>query len=383
MSETATNPKAGCNSCLPLVSIIIRSMGRPSLLDTLNSVASQTYDTIEVVVVDAKGSGHPELESACGEFPLRMIGAERPLARATAANLGLSHAKGRYLLFLDDDDLLLPDHIGKLVNAFLDGHDSLAAYTGVRLENAAGATLKILDDPYDPARLRGANFLPIHAVLFDCALVEMGCRFDEELECLEDWDFWLQVSQHTLLHHVPGVSAIYRFSLGDSGLSAQSVPEKHLINRAAVFAKWQNRFIPREWVEAFFWFERARDHYLQWVRALENEVCARDAGLAQLEQEIRARDAGLAQLQQEIRARDVGLAQLEQEIRARDIGLAQLEDEIRVRDVGLATLEADMVVLTAEVNRYRQQVQALLSSTSWKLTAPIRWIRQRLPHRND
>ena len=114
-----------------------------------------------------------------------MIGAERPLARATAANLGLSHAKGRYLLFLDDDDLLLPDHIGKLVNAFLDGHDSLAAYTGVRLENAAGATLKILDDPYDPARLRGANFLPIHAVLFDCALVEMGCRFDEELECLE------------------------------------------------------------------------------------------------------------------------------------------------------------------------------------------------------
>ncbi len=315
------------------VSVIIRSMGRLTLSEALNSVASQTYGNIEVVVVDAKGGDHPELESACGGFPLRMISADRPLTRATAANLGLSHAKGRYLLFLDDDDLLLPDHIDTLVNAFRDGRGALAAYTGVRLEDAAGATLKILDDPYDPARLRGANFLPIHAVLFDCALVKMGCRFDEALECLEDWDFWLQASQHTLLHHVPGVSAIYRFALGDSGLSTQSVPEKHLMNRATVFAKWQNRFTPRQWVESFFWFEMARDHHLQWVRALEDEIRARDAGLAQLEQEIRARDAGLA------------------------------------------TLEA-------EVRYYRQQVQALLSSTSWRLTAPMRWIIQLLRHRD-
>ena len=288
-------------------------MGRPTLSEALHSVAAQIYGNIEVVVVDAKGSGHPDLENACGGFPLRVISAGRPLARAAAANLGLSHAMGRYLLFLDDDDLLLPDHIGKLVNAFLDGHDSLAAYTGVRLEDAAGAMLKILDDPYDPARLRGANFLPIHAVLFDCALAKMGCRFDEELECLEDWDFWLQASQHTLLHHVPGVSAIYRFSLGDSGLSTQSAPEKHLMNRAAVFAKWQSQFTPREWVESFFWFEMARDHHLQWVHALEEEVRARDAGLAQLEHEIRARDAGLAQLEHEIHTRDAGLAQLEAE----------------------------------------------------------------------
>lgn len=358
-------------------------MGRSTLPEALDSVAAQTYGNIEALVVDARGSGHPALASTCGGFPLRVIGAERPLARAMAANLGLSHAKGRYLLFLDDDDLLLPDHIGKLVNAFPDGHGCLAVYTGVRLEDAAGATLKILDDPYDPARLRGANFLPIHAVLFDCALVERGCRFDEDLECLEDWDFWLQASQHTLLHHVPGVSAIYRFALGDSGLSTQSAPEKHLINRAAVFAKWQSRFTPRQWVESFFWFEKARDHHLQWVRALEQEVRAREVGLAQLEQEIRARDAGLATLEQEIRVREASLAQLQQEVRVREVGLATLEQEIRVREAGLATLEATIAVLTADVSRYRQQAQALLSSTSWKLTAPMRWISQRLRHRED
>jgi hypothetical protein len=365
-------------------------MGRPTLSEALHSVAAQIYGNIEVVVVDAKGSGHPDIENACGGFPLRVISAGRPLARAAAANLGLSHAMGRYLLFLDDDDLLLPDHIGKLVNAFLDGHDSLAAYTGVRLEDAAGAMLKILDDPYDPARLRGANFLPIHAVLFDCALVKMGCRFDEELECLEDWDFWLKASQHTLLHHVPGVSAIYRFSLGDSGLSTQSAPEKHLMNRAAVFAKWQSQFTPREWVESFFWFEMARDHHLQWVHALEEEVRARDAGLAQLEHEIRARDAGLAQLEHEIRARDAGLAQLEHEIRARDAGLAQLEHEIRARDAGLAQLEheihtrdAGLAQLEAEVRHYRQWVQELISSTSWRITAPMRRIAQLFRHRDD
>ena len=294
-------------------------MGRSTLTDALNSVASQNYSNIEVVIVNAKGSDHPVLESACGVFPLRVISAKQPLARATAANLGLSHAKGRYLLFLDDDDLLLPDHISKLVHAFLDGHDYLAAYTGVRLENAAGATLKIFDDPYDSARLRGANFLPIHAVLFDSALVGLGCHFDEELECLEDWDFWLQISQHTILHHVPGVSAIYRFSLGDSGLSTQSAPEKHLINRATVFAKWQSQFTPREWAESFFWFEMARDHHIHWVRALEQEIHIRDASITRLE---------------------------------------------------------------ADVCYYHHLVQKLVSATPRKLTAPMRWIAQFLQHRD-
>ncbi len=277
----------------PLVSIIIRSMGRSTLSDALKSVAEQIYNVVEVVVVNAKGEDHPSLKNTPGKFSLRIVGSGCLLTRAAAANWGLSNARGRYLLFLDDDDLILPNHIGKLVNALFNQDKNLAAYTGVRLEDAAGSILKIFDDPYEQARLRGANFLPIHAVLFDRTLVDLGCRFDEHLECLEDWDFWIQVSRHTLLHHVPGVSAVYRVSLGDSGLSAQSVPEKHLMNRAAVFDKWRNQFDSREWVESFFWFEKARDHYVQWVQALEKEIRARDAGLVQLHDEIRARDVVL------------------------------------------------------------------------------------------
>ncbi len=334
----------------PLVSIIIRSMGRSILLDALNSVAAQTYSAIEVVVIDAKGSHHPPLEIMCGGFPIRVISLGQPLTRSKAANLGLSNATGHYLLFLDDDDLLLPNHIDKLVSAFLDGHENLAVYTGVRLEDADGTTLKIFDDPYDPARLRGANFLPIHAVLFDHTLVDIGCHFDEALECLEDWDFWLQASRYTHLHHVPGVSAIYRVALGNSGLSLQSDPEKHVINRAALFAKWQDQFTPREWVESFFWFEKARDHSLQWVQIVENEIRIRDTDLARLQQEIHTKNADLARLQQEIHA----------------------------QNTHTATLEADIIMLTEDRNHYRQWVQALLSSTSWKLTAPLRWISQRL-----
>ncbi|OPX20844.1 MAG: hypothetical protein BZ151_01880, partial [Desulfobacca sp. 4484_104] len=117
-----------------LVTVIIRSIGREKLLTAaLASVALQTYPHIEVLVINAKGKGHPELDQWCGRFPLRVYGMGEPLSRTRAANLGLENARGDYLIFLDDDDLFDPDHVGQLVKALQDRKGYLAAYAGVRV----------------------------------------------------------------------------------------------------------------------------------------------------------------------------------------------------------------------------------------------------------
>jgi LmbE family N-acetylglucosaminyl deacetylase len=223
----------------PLVSVLIRSMNRDCLPDALASVALQTYTHLEVVVVNASGGAHRPLDFLPASLPWRIVqaGPESgagvvgsaepavPCGRARAANLALSAARGRYALFLDDDDLLQPQHLERLV-ALLHAHPQAAgAYAGVRVETLDGGHLRDYDLPWSRARLQGVNFLPIHAVLFRMDTVrQRELRFDEQLPVLEDWDFWLQLTEEADLVHCPGVSAVYRQGLGQSAVGDAQHP---------------------------------------------------------------------------------------------------------------------------------------------------------------
>ncbi|MEO8114349.1 MAG: PIG-L family deacetylase, partial [Phenylobacterium sp.] len=226
-------------SDLPLVSVLIRSMHRRELSEALDSVALQTYPNIEVVVIDACGA-HPWLAATCGRFPLRLVGAGEPLAHSRAANLALEAASGQLAIFLDDDDLFLPDHVARLVERLAREPGLRAAYAGVRVDDASGM-IDVYDTDFPPARLAAWNHLPIHAVLFDRDLFLEGCRFDETLEVYEDWDFWLQLSRRTGFARVPGVSAIYRAHLGRSPLSQPACPQAAR-GRRQVWRKWLERW---------------------------------------------------------------------------------------------------------------------------------------------
>lgn len=227
-------------SDLPLVSVIIRSMDRPSLAQALGSLADQTYANLQVVVVNAKGGSHGPVVPQRPSWDVVVTENRDPLDRSRAANVGLAHAQGRYVLFLDDDDLLLPDHIARLMEALSrTSPETPAAYTGVRVVDEKGAVLFDYDQPWSFSRLLAANYIPNMAVLFRRSLVEeKGCRFDESLEVLEDWDFLLQLAQYGNFIHVPGISAIYRYGLGTSGLSKGRREDYYRTYRARVLNKW-------------------------------------------------------------------------------------------------------------------------------------------------
>jgi len=195
----------------PLVSILIRSTDRETLQQTLNSVAAQSYDAIEVWVVAAKAS-HQPMPAQIGRFPLHFVTTPEALSRTQAANKALGLAQGELLLFLDDDDWITTTHVAVLVQTLKDNATYKAAYSQAKAVDASGQDLPeaLMGMPYDRSKLLSGNFMVMHSVLFDAVLRELGCRFDEQLELFEDWDFWLQVSRHTDFLFVPKPSAIYR-----------------------------------------------------------------------------------------------------------------------------------------------------------------------------
>ncbi|SOD18575.1 rhamnan synthesis F family protein [Nitrosomonas ureae] len=230
------------SSDVPLVSVIIRSVDRSTLSDALDSVALQTYSNIEVIIVNAKGEGHRVISEWCGRFPIRGVGDNEPLTRSRAANIGLNSAKGSHLIFLDDDDLFYPEHISGLLAALQNHSDARCAYAGINVEYYVDGQLEtnaVFNESFDLRRLWGRNFIPIHAMLFEKSLITIDhCSFDENLEVFEDWDFWMQLAQHSEILHVDKITAVYR-NHGYSGMGLTYSEDFVKASRSKVYDKWK------------------------------------------------------------------------------------------------------------------------------------------------
>lgn len=203
-------------SATPLVSILIRSMERPTLQRALDSVAAQDYPNAEVVVV-AAGESHRDLRERCGAFPLRLVRSARPLARAEAANVALEAARGDWFNFLDDDDELLPIHLSRLRAA-------LDANPGARLAHSISEDVSVLGarvgfhgGRFKPWRQLDTGFFRPHCAMFASSLLDDGAYFDARFEILEDMDFFIQCAQRTPFVFVDEVTARYYVDTGDSG----------------------------------------------------------------------------------------------------------------------------------------------------------------------
>lgn len=388
-------------SNVPLVSVLVRSMERPTLREALNSIEQQTYPNVEVVVVNAKGGEHAALGRFCGRFPLHLVNVGgSSLVRPAAANVALNVSRGDWLIFLDDDDTMDADHIERLVQTALRTIGREVIYTGVRVVDAFGVPIRELSEPYDRVRLWQANFLPIHAVLFARTLTDQGACFDESFDVYEDWDFWNQLACLTDFTHLAGVSATYRLT-GDSGLSAEPDGERTQRGRTQFFEKWRSRIPATELAQALARAEEARTL----VQRLNVEVDARktaetdyftlESGHLALRDDYRTLESGYRALQTHYSALESGHRALETDYRTLESDHRVLEVDYRTLESGHRALETDYRALETEKQvrqiafanletAYRSLERSyfdVLESTSWRLTAPLRGLRAALSRR--
>lgn len=273
-SSNFSQPVAANSAATPLVSILIRSMDRVWLSEALASVALQEYSNIEVIVVAATPH-HQALAQRCGAHSLKLIATDVPLNRTQAANRALDHASGQFLLILDDDDWLMPEHISRLVKTLSQLTLYRAAYTGVSLVDIHNRPIgNSFEYAFDATQLFARNLTPIHGVLFHRSLLADGCRFDESLDQFEDWDFWLQISRKTVMAHISGISAAYRVheSSGVHDAAAKA-------GRAQLYEKWQKLCSEEELetiMERLWRFSTLLDENCHLTQALQHEKESRD-----------------------------------------------------------------------------------------------------------
>ena len=213
---------------LPLVTVVTRTVaGREALLNqAIMSVMNQCYPKVEHVITEDGGTS---TEALCRQtdaltpasYRIRHLACPKK-GRSHAANCALEVASGDYIVILDDDDLLLPDHIETLVTE-IKRSDSNAAYalawdTPVQyfdIERSyyterAHVTYPLFYQEFDRKVLFHHNFLPIQSVMFCSSLLQDSVRFDEDLDQLEDWVFWKRLSKNADFRFVPKTTSLYK-----------------------------------------------------------------------------------------------------------------------------------------------------------------------------
>jgi len=217
----------------PLASVVVRTLGRPTLPRALASIAAQTHRPIEIVLVDAAGSGMKM--SHYGNVAVRVVSRGEALDRPRAANAGLESARGAWISFLDEDDEIAPGHLAQLL--------ATAAVAGLPVaysQTMLVETGRVFGGPFDRAVLLQSNYISIHAPAFHRSLVDSGARFDESFTKFEDWDFWLQLSRATDFAFTGRPTALYHAAVGASGAGAGENLDRELVlaQRNRLVQKW-------------------------------------------------------------------------------------------------------------------------------------------------
>jgi glycosyltransferase involved in cell wall biosynthesis len=198
--------------------------GAAHLAETLWSVLEQSYQATELIVVD-DGSTDDSLRIVAAEAPEARVIRQSNAGVSAARNRGLSEARGRYVIFLDQDDVWHPEQLARQV-AWLEAHPDHGAavcryhhwrpVNGVYPEPAGiwGTDPGLRIDP-------AFTGFVYHQFLFDCWALTSGTLlrrdivsaaggFDEHQEFGEDWELWLRLSLTTRFACLTWPPVLYR-----------------------------------------------------------------------------------------------------------------------------------------------------------------------------
>lgn len=181
-----------------LVSVIIPTHKRPKMLErAVNSVLSQTYRNIEIIIVDDGSNDSTkdvveELKKQNYEINIEYIVNDKPMGACVARNRGIQKAKGEFITGLDDDDEFIANRIQEFIKCYDD--DFAFICSDIKIIKVTSSKILKSKKIITFNDLLWGNIVGPQIFIKRSRLLEVN-SFDESLPSAQDYDLWLRLVQ--------------------------------------------------------------------------------------------------------------------------------------------------------------------------------------------
>jgi glycosyltransferase involved in cell wall biosynthesis len=228
----------------PDVSVIIPTYNRANYLKkSIQSVLDQTFSNFEIIVVNNFSTDDTlEVISSLNDSRIKVINFHNGGIIAKARNQGIIKSVGKYISFLDDDDLWCSNKLEIQVKFLYDNPDIQIIYSNAFIVDEFDNKKDLLLNKEQPKSghvfpdLLYENFVPILTVLMKREVYEEIGLFIEDIDVKgsEDYEYWLRTALSFNFGYIDSELALYRVHSGSVSNS---------INRPLIWQKVLNLFL--------------------------------------------------------------------------------------------------------------------------------------------
>jgi len=188
----------------PLISVVIPTYNHAEFLKVaITSVLEQTYKNFEVIIVDNNSNDHTnEVVYRFNDDRIHLYKINNNGIIAVSRNLGVDHAKGDWIAYLDSDDYWYPTRLQCLVDSMNnDPNYDILSTDEYKYNKLSGKKTKLIYGPlkgqkYRSLLLFGNRLSPSASLVRKEFLLKNDVRFNEShnFVTVEDYDYWLQLA---------------------------------------------------------------------------------------------------------------------------------------------------------------------------------------------
>jgi glycosyltransferase involved in cell wall biosynthesis len=263
----------GSNKPSPLVSVIVPTYNRSEkLVEAISSVTNQEYCNYEIIVVNDGGVDVQDIITRLNtKENISYFRHKYNKGVAAARNTGLRLSKGKYIAYLNDNDIFYPNHL-EILAKYLEVSDYKVAYT-----NAYRAVEKDVDERYvishrdipcsfefNKNQILIKNFIPVLCVMHEKSCIDEIGYFDERLKSHEDWDLWIRMSMKYEFACINAFTCEYRCKEDDN--MANEMKEHSLWAMQTIYKKYEEKIKKKPELyseQKKYFLKRLEEVYLQ------------------------------------------------------------------------------------------------------------------------